>query len=57
MEDIPFRVLAMTLEFKDKNGKISTLKHGYNAQALQTPRRMTEESAEAVEALWLSYTE
>jgi len=57
LEDIPFRELAMTLEFITKNGKISTLKYGYNAQALQTPRRLTEESAEAVEALWLSYTE
>ena len=53
LQEIPCRELFMTFEFE--SGK--KLSEGYNGQALQAKRRLTAVDAEALEDLWLAYTE
>ena len=53
LHDVDCRELFMTLDFQ--SGK--NLKKDYNGQALQKPRPLTEEDTQAVEALWLAFTE
>jgi hypothetical protein len=53
LQEIPCRDLFMTLDFQ--SGK--KLSEGYNGQALQSKRKLTEQDAVALEDLWLAYTE